>query len=267
MHEYVRLSDELTVHYVSLGEGRPLVFIPGWTMTTDAFEKNLAPLTRRFRVIACDPRSHGRSSVVQSGNHYMRHGQDLAALIRELGLQDVVLLGWSAGVLACYSYFQQFGCENVIAFVSIDQSPKPLKRSAADWGIGQRRQLRRLIASVTAPDQSAMVRQFAMSVFGADEAFVDHAVASSLNTPAHIAALLLADSALCDYTDVAREVAAQLPVLHFVSEKDSATAGRWIEANTPGAEVRALGGHMMLWEHPEEFNRELLRFLETRLPA
>ena len=266
MREYVQLSDGLTIHYVSLGEGRALVFVPGWTVTTDAFEKNLGPLSRRFRVIACDPRSHGRSSVVQSGNHYMRHGRDLAAFIGALGLKGVVLLGWSAGALTCYSYFQQFGCDNISAFVNIDQSPKPLQDSASDWGIGQRRQLRRLIAAITAPDQSAMVRLFAMSVHGADEAFVDHAVASSLNTPAHIAALLLADSTLCDYRDTAREVAAQLPVLHFVGEKDSAAAGRWIEANTPDAEVRVLGGHMMFREHPEEFNRELLRFLETRLP-
>ena len=267
MHEYLRLSDELTIHYVSRGEGRPLVFIPGWTMTTDSFEKNLGPLSGHFRAIACDPRSHGESSVVQSGNNFMRHGRDLAAFIGALGLKDAVLLGWSAGALTCYSYFQQFGCNSVSAFVNIDQSPKPLQGSPAEWGIGRRRDLRRMIAGVTAPDQSAMVRQFAMSVLGADRAFVDRAVASSLNTPPHIAALLLADSLLCDYRDVARTVAAQLPVLYFVSEKDSEAAGRWIEANTPGAEVRTLGGHMMFWEYPDEFNREVMRFLETRLPA
>ena len=267
MREYVRLSDELTIHYVSLGEARPLVFVPGWTMTTDSFEKNLGPLSRRFRAIALDPRSHGESSVVPSGNNFMRHGRDLAAFIGELGLEDAVLLGWSTGALTCYSYFQQFGCDNVGAFVNIDQSPRPLQGSASDWGIGQRRELRRLVAAVTAPDQSAMVRQFAMSVHGADRAFADHAAASSLKTPPHIAALLLADSLLCDYRDVAREVAAQLPVLYFVSEKDSAAADRWVEANTPGAEVCALGGHMMFWEHPEEFNRELLRFLRTHLPG
>ena len=111
-----------------------------------------------------------------------------------------------------------------------------------------------------------MVRQFAMTVLGADKAFVDHAVACSLNTPPHIAALLLADSLLCDYRDVARQVAAQLPVLYFVSEKDSEAANRWIAANTPGAEVRTLGGHMMFQEYPDEFNREVGAFW-TRLPV
>lgn len=264
MHDHVRLSDELTIHYVSLGEGRPLVFIPGWTMTTDSFKKNLGPLSKRFRAIALDPRSHGESSVVPSGNNFMRHGRDLAAFIGELGLEDAVLLGWSAGALTCYSYFQQFGCDNISGFVNIDQSPKPLQDSASDWGIGRRRELRRVIAGVTAPDQSAMVRQFAMTVHGADRAFADHAVASSLKTPPHIAALLLADSLLCDYRDVAKRVAARLPVLYFVSEKDSEAANRWIEANTPAAEVRTLGGHMMFWEYPDEFNREVLRFLDAR---
>lgn len=267
MHDHVRLSDELTIHYVSLGEGRPLVFIPGWTMTTDSFETNLGPLSKRFRAIALDPRSHGESSVVPSGNNFMRHGRDLAAFIGELGLEDAVLLGWSTGALTCYSYFQQFGCESVSAFVNIDQSPKPLQGSASDWGIGRRRELRRVVAGATAPDQSAMVRQFAMTVLGADEAFVDHAVACSLNTPPHIASLLLADSLLCDYRDVARDLAAQLPVLYFVSEKDSGAASRWIGANTPGAEVCTLGGHMMFREYPDKFNGEVLRFLETRLAA
>ena len=267
MHEHIRLSDELTIHYVCLGEGRPLIFVPGWTMTTDAFGKNLGPLSGRFRAMSYDPRSHGESSVVQSGNNFMRHGRDLAAFIGALGLKDAVLLGWSTGALTCYSYFQQFGCNAAGAFVNIDQSPRPLQDSAADWGIGRRRDLRRMIAGVTAPDQSALVRQFAMSVLGADRAFVDHAVASSLNTPPHIAALLLADSLLCDYRDVARQVAAQLPVLYFVSEKDSEAANRWIGANTPEAEVRTLGGHMMFHEHPDEFNGAIAGFLETRLPA
>ncbi len=268
MHDYVQLSDELTVHYVSEGEGRPLIFIPGWTMTTDAFEKNVKPLSKRFRAIAYDPRSHGESSVVQSGNDYMRHGRDLAAFIGELGLKDVVLLGWSTGALTCYSYFQQFGYNNVSAFVNIDQSPKPVQDTEADWGIGLRRHVRLVVAGATAPDQSAMVRGFAATAFKtfkADKAFVDHAVACSLKTPPHIAALLLADNFLCDYRKLAKDVAAQLPVLHFVSEKDSRAATRWIESNTPNAEVCTLGGHMMFFELADEFNREVLRFLDPHL--
>ena len=176
MHGDVQLSDELRIHYISMGQGQPLIFIPGWTMTTNAFRRNLAPLSARFRAIAYDPRSQGKSSKLECGNHYMQHGQDLAAFIRELDLKNVVLLGWSTGVLTAYSYFEQFGCTSVQAFVSIDMSPRPVKDKESDWGIESRENVRRMQAGVTAPDQSAMIRKVVSSSYltrPADESFVE----------------------------------------------------------------------------------------------
>ena len=270
MHGYAQLSDELRIHYAALGRGRPLIFIPGWTMTLEAFSRNLAPLSERFQAIAYDPRSQGRSSRLECGNHYTQHGQDLADFIRELGLEEVVLLGWSTGALAAYAYFEQFGCANVSAFVGIDMSPRPVKDSESDWGIDLRENVRRMQASVTAPDHSAMVRMMASHGFliePAAEEFVAEIVSRSLATAPHIAALLLADGNLCDYSQVARDVAEQVPVLQIVSERASASAANWIESNTPTAELHALGAHMMFWEYPEEFNAVVSGFLNSHLPA
>lgn len=270
MDGFVQLSSDLTVHYVSQGGGRPLVFIPGWTMTVESFSKNLEPLSERFRSIAYDPRSQGQSSSVESGNHYTQHGQDLADFIQELGLRDVVLLGWSTGALAAYAYFEQFGCANVSAFVAIDMSPKPVKDKESDWGIDVRENVRRMQASVTDPDHSALVR--AMTSHGfltqrVGDAFVEDIVSRSMHTPPHVAALLLGDGNLCDYSQVARDVAGQLPVLQIVNRHASEAAAKWIEANTPNAELRALGAHMMFWEYPEEFNDVVSRFLDAHLSA
>ncbi len=268
MHQYVQLSDELTIHYVSKGEGRPLIFIPGWTMTVEAFSRNLEPLSEQFQVLAYDPRSQGKSARLQSGNDYTQHGQDLAAFIAALGLKDVVLIGWSTGVLTSYAYFEQFGCDNVSAFVSIDMSPKPVKDAESDWGIDLQQNVRRVQASVTAPDHSNVARKFASHIFltePADETFVEDIVARSLNTPPHVAALLLADGNLCNYSTIAKEVASQLPVLQVVSEHASHAARSWIEANTPDAELLALGAHMMFWEYPDEFNGAVADFLNARL--
>lgn len=270
MHKYIQLSDDLTIHYVSSGEGRPLIFIPGWTMTVESFSKNLQALSDRFRVLAYDPRSQGRSSKLQSGNDYTQHGRDLAAFIRELKLTDVVLIGWSTGVLTAYSYFEQFGCNNVSAFVSIDMSPKPVKDTDSDWGIDLQQNVRRVQAGVTAPDHSNVVRKFASHVYltqPADEEFVEDMVARSLCTAPHVAALLLADGNLCNYSRIAREVAARLPVLQVVNEHAEPAARNWIEANTPNAELVALGAHMMFWEFPERFNAVVSNFLEDRSGA
>ena len=268
MHQYIQLSDELAIHYISKGEGRPLIFIPGWTMTVEAFSRNVEPLSEQFQVLAYDPRSQGRSAKLQSGNDYTQHGQDLAAFIAALGLKDVVLIGWSTGVLTSYAYFEQFGCDNVSAFVSIDMSPKPVKDVTSDWGIDLQQNVRRVQASATAPDHSNVARKFASHIFltePADEEFVEDIIARSLNTPPHVAALLLADGNLCNYSTIAKEVASQLPVLQIVSDHASQAARSWIEANTPNAELVALGAHMMFWEFPDEFNAAVSNFLNARL--
>ncbi len=270
MDGFVQLSNDLSIHYVSQGDGRPLIFIPGWTMTVESFSRNLEPLSERFRAIAYDPRSQGQSSSLQSGNHYTQHGQDLADFIRELGLRDVVLAGWSTGVLAAYAYFEQFGCANVSAFVSIDMSPKPVKDRESDWGIDVRENVRRMQASVSDSDHSAMVR--AMTSHGflmqpAGDAFVEDIVSRSMLTPPHVAALLLGDGNLCDYSEVARDVSRKLPVLHVVNQHASVAAAKWTEANTPTAKLCAMGGHMMFWEYPDEFNGTVSRFLDAHLPA
>ena len=57
MHAFVETSDELRIHCVAMGQGRPLVFIPGWTMDAGCFRENLGPLLEHFRVIAYDPLS------------------------------------------------------------------------------------------------------------------------------------------------------------------------------------------------------------------
>ena len=268
MHRYLQLPDDLTVHYVSRGEGRPLIFIPGWTMTVEAFSRNLDPLSERYHILAYDPRSQGRSAKLQSGNDYTQHGKDLAAFIRELRLTDVVLIGWSTGVLAAYAYFEQFGCDNVSAFVSIDMSPKPVKDTESDWGIDVQQNVRRMQASVTAPDHSSLVRRFASHIYltrPAEEDFVEDLVSRSLCTAPHVAALLLADGNLCDYSGVARDVASRLPVLQVVNEHAAPAARTWIEANTPSAELVAMGAHMMFWEFPERFNAVVSGFLDERL--
>ena len=174
-----------------------------------------------------------------------------------------MLLGWSTGALTCYSYFQQFGCDSVSAFVNIDQSPRPLQGSASRLG-------HRSTAGAAAPgrrrhgpgpvgDRETVCNERSRS--GQElSSIMGSPVRSRPRRPYRRAAAGRQPALRLQGTSPGT-VAAQLPVLYFVSEKDSEAASRWIEANTPGAEVRTLGGHMMFWEYPDEFNREVLRFL------
>ena len=269
MHAFVQVSDELRIHYLSLGQGQPLVFIPGWTMDAGAFRENLGPLSADFRAIAYDPRSHGKSSRTESGHNYRQHGADLAAFLDELELKDVVLLGWSAGVCAAYSYFEQFGYANVRAFVNIDQPPKAAQETPADWGINSQEQLEQFEQFMASPQREEFARMAAPTMFlepPVDAAFVEDFVSSSMSTPQPAASLLLREVNRSDYTAVAREAAARMPVLHIVKEEHGEAAQRWIEANAPRIELCLLGAHMMFLEFPAQFNAAVTRFLNAHLP-
>ena len=245
------------MYYQESGKGLPLVFIPGWTLTAEVFSKNIAALSGKYRVIAYDPRSQGRSTKTKTDNNYYQHGRDLHDFLNFLELDDVVLAGWSLGGITAWSYLEQFGCDRVRGLISIDICPRPLRLDETGWGIGPQEQVRKIQAAITSPDQSAFIRHYAGNAFLKGEAgadFVEFIYSQSMQTPATSAALLLADGNLCDYSGIARQVDGKLPVLHIVSENTLEDATRWVAANMPNAHVQGLGAHMMFWEFPSEFN-------------
>ncbi|MBB6427023.1 alpha/beta fold hydrolase [Sphingopyxis sp. JAI128] len=67
-------------------------------MTADVWRKRLDYLRRSRRVIAIDPCGQGRSGGHDADVSPEGRAANLAALLDRLGLERVVLLGWSLGV-------------------------------------------------------------------------------------------------------------------------------------------------------------------------
>jgi non-heme chloroperoxidase len=74
---YVEIEPGVDLYVEETGAGRPLVFIPGWTMTTEVFARQVARFAADYRVITYDPRCQGRSSKTLHGVNYAQHGRDL----------------------------------------------------------------------------------------------------------------------------------------------------------------------------------------------
>ena len=133
----LKVSNDLTLYYETSGKGDiPIVFVPGWTMSSAVFERQRDHFadSDRFRYYAYDPRGQGQSSKPMDGYTYDQHGRDLKAFLDGLGLKQVVLVGWSFGVLKVTSYLEQFGSDNLRALVLIDGTPKTTgKDSTKDW--------------------------------------------------------------------------------------------------------------------------------------
>ena len=101
-------SDAVRLHYLEAGSARPgvptLVFIPGWTMPAWIWQAQIDHFATRHRVIAFDPRGQGRSAAPASGYDYGRRAADIAELLAAAQAEQVVLVGWSLGVLESLQY-------------------------------------------------------------------------------------------------------------------------------------------------------------------
>jgi non-heme chloroperoxidase len=117
---FVKTSDGVRIHYVEAGEGRPIVFIPGWMMPGWIWQKQIDELSKKYRVIAVDPRSQGESDKPTYGHLPETRARDYKELVDQLGLKQPVLIGWSMGCGELLSYVDQFGENGIGGLVLVD---------------------------------------------------------------------------------------------------------------------------------------------------
>ena len=55
----IPVADGVEIAYTERGSGPSVVFVPGWTMSGEVFEHQLAELAPSFRVITFDPAAMG----------------------------------------------------------------------------------------------------------------------------------------------------------------------------------------------------------------
>jgi len=107
--DFVRVSPDLEIYFEEAGSGPPIVFIPGWTGTSESFQQQLSHFSKRYRAVSYDPRSQGRSSKTLENNNYEQHGADLRAFLDAMRMNGVILVAHSAGCFDAYAYFRAYG--------------------------------------------------------------------------------------------------------------------------------------------------------------
>jgi non-heme chloroperoxidase len=131
---YLHLPIGSRLYYQSNGRGRPVVFIHAWS-ASHALWGELAPeLAPICHTLVYDQRGHGRSDRPTGPYTIDAYTQDLAQLLRALQLDDVVLVGWSMGVIVALNYFRRFGGERVGKLVLLSGSPCLLQ--SPEWPHG-----------------------------------------------------------------------------------------------------------------------------------
>ncbi len=125
-----KLGDK--IFYKDWGHGRPVVFSHGWPLTADAWDgQMLFLLSKGYRVIAHDRRGHGRSSQTWENNTMDQYADDLAEVINQLDLKDVILVGHSTGGGEVTRYLGRHGTKRVSKLVLLG-AVTPLMLKAKD---------------------------------------------------------------------------------------------------------------------------------------
>ena len=266
--EYVAVSNDLTIHYEQAGKGDiTIIFIPGWTMSTDVFVHQLAHFegSAKFRAITYDPRGQGRSSKTMEGHTYQQHGRDLAAFIDKLELKNIILAGWSYGVQEQLAYINQFGSDKLVGMITIDSGPDVTGATRDEWvwylnddSDGYSRWFTEGILE----DRQNVIVEFAKWMLEDPSPENISWVSNIANmTPGTVASVLNATGFYLDYSKDLAALDGKIPLLYVTREDWKAPAEKWIKANTPSAQSEYLGKHMMFWERPAEFNKILDTYL------
>ncbi len=114
-------SDGAQIHYITEGSGpTTLVLIPGFATSTDVWKAQVEHFSRTMRVVSIDPRGQGGSSKTDDGNTPEQRAADYEKVLSSLGLNSIVIVGWSQGVQDVAAYVEQFGTKRLRGIVLVD---------------------------------------------------------------------------------------------------------------------------------------------------
>ena len=113
-------GNAVKINYNDYGTGKPVILITGWPLSKEMWEYQIDDLVNSgHRVIAYDRRGFGKSSQPWDGYDYNTLTDDLKALIDQLELKDITLIGFSMGGGEVVRYFSRHGGKGVSKVVLI----------------------------------------------------------------------------------------------------------------------------------------------------
>jgi len=265
-------ADGLNLHVREVGnpDGIPLLLIHGWSQSALCWRRQFdSELTRDFRLIAPDLRGHGQSDKPLGDAHYQqaRHwAGDVDAVMRALGLDQPVLVGWSFGSLVAGLYVQAFG-DGQIAGINVVGGACRVSPAAIGTLLGT--VFVDVLPKVTSDDLAANidgVRQFLDACFVAPLSPADRETVLAFNiiVPPHVRNALLGRP--IDTTGALGKLRKPLLVSH--GRADAITLPAMAElmlASCPHATASWYDavGHGPFIEAPARFNAELATFARS----
>jgi pimeloyl-ACP methyl ester carboxylesterase len=259
--------DGTRLYHRDWGEGRPVVFLAGWGLPSECWAYQAAALSEEgLRCIAYDRRGHGRSDAPWKGYDYDTLADDLAAVLEQLDLRDVVLVGHSMAGGEIVRYFSRHGgarVSRVLFLAPLD--PCPARKIDNPTGLPPEL-FEQFRTQVLMRDYPRWLEENARPFVTPDTSaeMVDWVRGLMLGTTTKA---LVECNRAATTADLRPEIAnVKVPVLVIHGDKDASTpletSGRRYAALAPNAELIVYAGapHGLMFTHVERLNGDILRF-------
>src|SRR4051812_18554168 len=271
-------GDVVKLAYFDYGTGKPVVLIHGWPLSKEMWEYQVDDLINGgFRVIGYDRRGFGMSDRPWHGYDYDSLTDDLRAVIDQLDLNDITLVGFSMGGGEVARYFTRYGGERVSKVVLVssvvpyvlktDDNPDGVPTDAIDGMI-----------SGVKEDRIGFLDNFGKEFFGIN--FLKRPVGgATLEYYRNIAAMASPRATLeCiksfSYTDFRNDVPAiNVPTLIIHGDADrivpTATSSEQSTKLVPNNQYIVYEGapHGLFFTEKNRLSHHLVSFITTGTPA
>jgi pimeloyl-ACP methyl ester carboxylesterase len=259
-----RGPDGTTFAYVDAGAGRPILLLHGWSSSLRWFDRNIAALARRHRVVALDFRGHGSSEKTEAGHTMEQYARDVHDFVEGMGLDRPLMAGWSMGSIVLWSYILQFGAGQASGMVFVGQSASDLITPEYEHGIMTLDDLPQWIYALQM-DREPMVRENMRLMVKREPTAeeLDWMTADYLRCPAHIAAVALYSQTVANSMPAFAKIDFPTQVYFGVDPKMYRKEhGEYLASVIPGSELVLFeeSGHVPMWEEPDRFVEEIERF-------
>jgi pimeloyl-ACP methyl ester carboxylesterase len=248
-----------TLAYRDVGAGAPLVLVHAFPLSGAMWERQIAALAGRFRLIAPDTRGLGASALGGAPVGMDTYADDLAALLDHLGLARAAVVGLSMGGYIAFALLRRHSAR-IAAFVLANT------RALADTEEGRRgREQSARAAEEQGPGAVAEAMLPRLLSPGAPQTLRDEVRRMiEANDGRGIAAAQRAMAARPDSTGLLARIA--VPTLVVGAGQDPIIPldeTRAMQAAIPGSRLLELphAGHLSNLEAPEAFNGALLDLL------
>lgn len=160
------LGNTVDLYYEDLGRSKTVIFIHGWPLNHAMWEYQLAELPKHnLRCIAYDRRGFGMSDYPWEKYDYDTFAGDLKALIDQLHLTDITLVGFSMGGGEIARYIGKYGSDKISKIVLIS-SVTPFMLNTNDNSEGVDKEVFDEMVENISKDRPAFLADFGKKFYG-----------------------------------------------------------------------------------------------------